>query len=113
MAKSVDKFIDAVLEEDFTVMDRLLKTGYDINQANAEGETAFSYCCAHNKLTAAKFLHAHGADINAPLEDNATPLDWAVCWSSPEFREWLISIGGRRHFDYAPWPWSPPNTAQK
>jgi len=28
--------------------------------------------------------------------------------SSPEFREWLTSVGGKRHDNgYAPWPWPP------
>jgi len=27
---------------------------------------------------------------------------------SPEFREWLTSVGGKRHDNgYAPWPWPP------
>ena len=40
--------------------------------------------------------------------EGGSPLDWAVCHSSPELRDWLVSIGGRRHDDsYAPGPWPP------
>ena len=38
-----------------------------------------------------------------------SPLDGAVCWSSPDFRQWLIEIGGKRHDDsYEPGSWPLP-----
>jgi len=83
----------------------LVSYGADVNLRNESGETAFSYCCANNSLECARALVSWGADINSLDEGGGTPLDWAVCWSSPEFQEWLASIGGRRKSTHAPWPW--------
>ncbi len=100
--------VDAALDEDLNKLAKLLDSGVDINLQNEQGETAFSYCCANNKLLAAKFLQSRGARINTIDKAGGSPLDWAVCWSSPEFREWLVSVGGVRNDDtYEPWPWPP------
>jgi ankyrin repeat protein len=86
----------------------LLAHGANVNARNQHGETAFSYACANNSLAVAQLLFANGADINTVDAGGGSPLDWAVCWSSPEFREWLASVGGKRHDNgYAPWPWPP------
>src|SRR5436190_1891113 len=74
----------------------LLANGEDPNARNERGETAFSYACASNCLAVAKVLFANGADVNTTDVDGGTPLDWAVCWSSLEFRGWLAGVGGRR-----------------
>jgi len=107
--ESYYKFIDATLAEDFEAMRAMLDEGHDVNASNEDGETAFSYCCAHNKLKAAKLLVSHGAEINTVDKGGGSPLDWAVCWSSPEFRQWLTEIGGKRHDDsHEPGPWPLP-----
>ena len=85
----------------------LVSHGADVNLCNESGETAFSYCCANNGLGCARYLVSCGADINTVDEGGGTPLDWAVCWSSPEFQEWLATMGGRRKSTHAPWPWPP------
>jgi ankyrin repeat protein len=100
--------IEAVLLNDMARLNALLDDGVDINARNERGETAFSFACANNCLAAARLLHSRGADINSVDTGGGSPLDWAVCQSSPEFREWLISVGGRRHDAcYDPWPWPP------
>ena len=85
----------------------LIESNAPIDWANDDGETAFSYACSRNQLEAAKLLFQHGANVNSVDSSGGTPLDCAVCHASPEFREWLRSIGGRRNFDYDEWPWPP------
>ena len=103
------RFICAALEGNQKRMCEMLSKGYNINESNENGETAFSWCCQYNKLRSAKFLYRNGANINALIDKKATPLDIAVCWSSPYFRKWLKSIGGERKKDFEAWKW-PPST---
>ncbi len=99
---------EAVVADDFERVVALLEAGADVNAANERGETAFSYACANNALAVAKALFLRGAEINTVNAGGGSPLDWAVRWSSPEFRAWLIGVGGRRHDTrYEPWPWPP------
>ena len=106
------KFIQAALEGNQKRMLAMLRNGFDINSANEEGETAFSWCCQYNKLRSAKFLYKHGADVNLELSGGTMPLDVAMCWSSPHFRRWLELIGGQRLKDFCGWSW-PPAEKQK
>jgi ankyrin repeat protein len=100
--------VDAIVADDVERVVALLEAGADPNATNERGETAFSYACANYALEAAKALFVHGAEINTLDACGGSPLDWAACWSSPEFRAWLIGIGGRRHDNsYDPWPWPP------
>lgn len=104
----LDEMVDAVLKDDIERIVTLLESGADIHARNERGETAFSFACAYNRLAAAKLLASRGADINAVDAGGGSPLDWAVCQSSPEFRQWLVSIGGKRHdTSYEPWAWPP------
>jgi hypothetical protein len=101
-----DDMVDAVARDDAAAVAALLDGGLSVDARNERGETAFSYACANNALACAKLLFARGADINTKDAGGGSPLDWAVCWSSYEFREWLASVGGRRHDDsYEPWAW--------
>lgn len=98
----------AAATNDVALVGLLLDSGANVNARNQRGETAFSYTCANNSLAVAQLLYLSGADINTMDVGGGSPLDWAVCWSSPEFREWLTSVGGKRHDDsYAPWAWPP------
>jgi len=89
------------------VMKALLDCDADVHWKNGDGETAFSFACAHDQFAAARLLHQHGADINSVDSSGGTPLDWAVCHARPEFRAWLKSIGGTRSSDHDEWPWPP------
>lgn len=104
----IDKFFKATLACDLETMGKMLDDGFDINSHSETGETAFSWCCAENNLVSAKFLHARGVDVNAKVAEDCLPLDVAVCWASPEFREWLRSVGGTRMHNWDEWPWPPP-----
>ena len=105
-----NEMLDAVVADDVGLVVALLEAGTDINASNERGETAFSFACANNALGVAKTLFLRGAEINTVDAGGGSPLDWAVCWASPEFRAWLIGVGGERHDNsYEPWPW-PPNS---
>ena len=106
-------FVDAACSQNIGLMQNMITAGYEVNQSNSEGETAFSWCCSKNALSSAKFLFNNGADVNVTLGSDecggfAKPLDVAVCWASPEFREWLRSVGGLRLKDSEEWPWPRP-----
>lgn len=103
-----DELVDAVVADNVGRVVALLEAGADINASNDCGETAFSFACANNALAVARLLFHRGAEINAVDARGGSPLDWAVCWASAEFRTWLIGIGGVRHDNsYEPWPWPP------
>lgn len=85
----------------------LLDLSTNIDWANDDGETAFSYACAYNQPEAATLLHSRGANINTVDSGGGKPLDWAVCHCPPEFRRWLRSVGGERNLDYEEWPCPP------
>jgi ankyrin repeat protein len=85
----------------------LLQLGANVNFQSDDGESPFSWACARNQFASASLLHESGADVNALLSSGLTPLDCAVCWSSPEFRAWLKGVGGTRTGTYDEWPWPP------
>jgi ankyrin repeat protein len=109
---SFTSFVQAALSGDIKRLRQILAEGFEVNQTDDEGESAFSWCCQKNVLASAKFLHAHGADVNAPLGGVSTPLDVAVCWASPEFRDWLRSVGGKRLKDFDEWTGPSPKDKQ-
>ena len=86
-------------------MRTLIERGANVNYANNDGETPFSYTCAYNQFAAAQILHQNGANINTTDKGGGTPHDWAVCWCSPNFRKWLKSIGGIRNTNHEEWDW--------
>ena len=90
----------------------LVELGADVNYRNEHGETPFSFTCAWNRFDCAKYLYEQGVEINTVDERGGSPLDWAVCHASQEFRDWLLSIGARRHDDSYE-PWLPPELREK
>jgi ankyrin repeat protein len=110
MSSDLDALISAVVAGDLNGVCSILDAGIDINASNENGETAFSYACAYNQLEVAQLLFSRGANVDTVDAGGGSPLDWAVCHASPEFREWLVSVGGERHDrSYEPWPWPPGN----
>lgn len=95
----------ASAEGKLAAMRVLVLHGANVNFKTDDHETPFSYACANNQFDAAKLLYEAGADVNAPLLTGETPLDWAVCWSSPAFRTWLKQVGGKRAGTFDEWPW--------
>ncbi len=104
--KEFEEFICAVTEGDVQRVAEMLDAGIDVNSANEHGETAFSFACAYDQFEVAKLLHARGAEANSVDVGGGSPLDWAVCHASQQFRDWLITIGAKRHDEsYEPWPY--------
>jgi ankyrin repeat protein len=88
-------------------LESLLDLATDIDWANDEGETAFSYACAYDQPEAAMMLYSRGANINTVDSSGGKPLDWAICHCHPDFRRWLRSVGGERTSTHAEWPYPP------
>jgi ankyrin repeat protein len=100
----------AAADDATEVVALLIAAGADLNVHREGGETAFSYACAHDAFASAKLLHAAGAEVNGVVDEGGgSPLDWAACWASWPFYEWLVSIGCR-HLESHPdrTPGSPP-----
>jgi hypothetical protein len=109
-----DDMASAASDDDVDRVRHLLDAGEDVDAANESGETAFSYACANNALRVARLLYEGGANIHTVDVGGGSPLDWAVCWSSPEFRAWLKSVGGSRHDSgYPEWPWPRENAGAR
>ncbi|MHC4840271.1 MAG: ankyrin repeat domain-containing protein [Planctomycetota bacterium] len=70
-----------------------LKYGADVNYVNGDGETPFTWACAHDRLEVAKYLHDAGANINHLL-GGTTPMD-NECHSQ-RIIDFLTEIGAKR-----------------
>lgn len=54
------------------------KKGININTTDGEGRTALHLAAENNQLAVAQYLIEQGADVNAPMPDNGTPIFDAV-----------------------------------
>ncbi|HEX4140506.1 MAG TPA: ankyrin repeat domain-containing protein [Candidatus Methylacidiphilales bacterium] len=88
-----EQLIDATEHEDLPEMARLLKKGVDINYRGESSWTPITKAAAWNKVRAAKFLLAHGADPNSvhlPGWDYT-----AICLTDkPEIADAVLKAGG-------------------
>jgi ankyrin repeat protein len=92
-----ERFRSLALDENVVGMSAMLAAGFDVNTTNDSHESVFIHCCANNRLKAARFLAARGADINLSDHGGGTPMDFAVRYASRDFADWLARLGGRRH----------------
>jgi ankyrin repeat protein len=92
-----DRFRSLALDENIDGMGVMLAAGFDVNTTNDAHETVFIHCCANNRLKAARFLAARGADVNLCDHGGGAPMDYAVRYASRDFTDWLARAGGRRH----------------
>lgn len=92
----------AAADDATAILSALLARGADANARNDSGETAFSYACANDSFASARLLHAAGADVNTVDAGGGSPLDWAACWASWEFYNWLVSVGAKHVDSSAP-----------
>jgi hypothetical protein len=85
------------LDENVEGMRAMLDAGFRVDTPNESHQTVFMHCCANNRLRAARYLVARGADVNVADQGGSTPMDYAVGYASRDFTDWLARIGGRRH----------------
>lgn len=57
-------FRSLALDENAEGMRAMLDEGFEVNAVNAAHQTALMHCCANDRLRAANFLVARGADVN-------------------------------------------------
>ncbi len=74
------------------LMRLFISRGADINQANANGETALTLAAWRGNLDAAKWLIERGARINAPPRQ-WSPLHYAVFAGHSEMADYLMGLG--------------------
>ncbi|MBI2185955.1 MAG: ankyrin repeat domain-containing protein [Acidobacteria bacterium] len=77
-ARADTPLIEAVLEGDRAAVERLIKSGADVNAANEYGATALYAASAGGYLEIVRLLLDAGADPNAALLSSETPLMAAV-----------------------------------
>ena len=70
----MDDLIVAAHDGHSTVVERLLASGADVNQANESGETPLYWAARHGYLTVVERLLASGADVNQADKGGRTPL---------------------------------------
>ena len=70
-------FVDAIMSEDYNLLDSLLKEGkVNVNHLY-NGKTFVIYACIFNKPEIVRFLYNNGADIGIRCEDGYLPEDHA------------------------------------
>lgn len=89
-------FRSLALDENAEGMRAMLDGGFDVNAVNAAHQTALMHCCANDRLRAANFLVARGADVNVSDHGGTTALDFAVRHGSRDLCDWLERVGARR-----------------
>lgn len=78
--------------KDLKLLGYFIGNGVDIDQADANGVTAFMNAASRNSLEVVTFLSANLKDINAKNNKGETALSLAVANNSPEIVEFLIGI---------------------
>jgi ankyrin repeat protein len=74
-------------------VERLLKSGADLNVRDVFGRTPLHYASARNHKAAAELLLKHGADPNAKDESGETPLDLAAWRCALDVLELFLPLG--------------------
>jgi len=79
--------------KDKAIFDFFLDKGVDIDQVNAEGNTAFLNAVSGNNLEIAKYLFPKVGDIDHKNKKGYSALTFAIINKQPEFFDFLISKG--------------------
>jgi ankyrin repeat protein len=92
--KSLTPLLVAVANLNFDISNLLLKYGADPNISRPSDGNSPLHVAAENGLSwMGEILLDHGAKINAPNKDGATPLILAVQWQHRDFAVMLIRRG--------------------
>jgi ankyrin repeat protein len=83
--------------DDVVEVRRLVAMGVNVDQRNADGDTALQYASAQGHVEMIKLLVQHGANKEANNADGATALHWAAFHGTwRRSRCWLSSAWTRR-----------------
>jgi ankyrin repeat protein len=86
-----DTFFEAAARGNMGMVKSMLKGSPAlVKTVDKDGATALHYAAATGKRTAAEFLLANGADVNARKKDGVTPLHVAAALGQKDIAEFLI-----------------------
>lgn len=99
---------EAIYEENYTMLELLLRYGTDVNMVDKYGNTPLHIACLLDDKEAARILLSHGAQVDVTTEDRPwTPLMVALNSNYVELAEWLISNGANLNFEDSAQGWTP------
>lgn len=84
---------EAVIQKNHPLLQQLINSGQNLNQANENGRTALHEACSRENEAAAQLLIEHDANINAKNKEDRTPLHLAVSSNRPEIVKLLLDNG--------------------
>ncbi|MBO7243653.1 MAG: ankyrin repeat domain-containing protein, partial [Alphaproteobacteria bacterium] len=87
------KIMDAILESDITRLEKLIKQGAPIDEADQKGWTPLRLAIFKRQLEIAKKLIEAGADVNAVDKDGDPLIHMAVLYDHVEIAKELIKAG--------------------
>ena len=91
---AADALHQAVRDGNLAEVERLIKTGENVNSVDRAGSTPLLDATFSGRLEMARFLLAQGADPNLPnAENGASPLSYAVLSSHPAMVQLLLASG--------------------
>lgn len=99
--KSIERFekeshgLLRLLEQNLSVstMEMLIKKGFDVNCAGADGTAPLHVAARHGSLENVKFLLSHLVDPNRMTDNGYTPLHWAAFCGHTEVVQLLLGHG--------------------
>lgn len=89
--KLIKQINTAIRESDIGFIQKLIATGFDVNQKLENGETLLWIAAEFGNEAVTRFLIEHGADVNVKNELGMTPL--FECWANEQVAEILIEHG--------------------
>lgn len=86
-------FVNACIQEEYFLINKLLSEGTDINYTNDMGETPRFLVCKSGKLDAVRYLVEYGADVNFRNNLGETPFLAACMANCLDVAELLVELG--------------------
>ena len=90
------KLIRAIKAADLEAIDRLCKSGVEVNQETQYGQTPLTIAAINGNTRVIQALIDAGANVNLPSVLGLTPLTWAV-WARKKKAEALLRSVGAKH----------------
>lgn len=86
-------FLDSVIQQDDSEVQKLLALGVDVNYTNSDGISALHQVCIDGNADIAKILLNNNPNINAPDNDGWTPLHAAAQCGFTDLARLLLEAG--------------------